>query len=55
MTDETSTAPALDPHAAAPDEDPLDHLGDEIPDPWEDDDQGDWTTQTVLLDDGTAD
>lgn len=35
---------AEDPHAAAPEEDPLDHLGPEIPDPWDDDAQTDWRT-----------
>ena len=40
---------ATDPHAAAPDEDPLDHLGPEIPDPWDDDEQTDWKTQTVVV------
>ena len=34
----------VDPHAAAPDEDPLDHLGDVIPDPWDDDAQTDWSS-----------
>ena len=37
----------MDPHAADPDEDPLEHLGDVIPDPWDDDDQTDWRTATV--------
>jgi hypothetical protein len=39
------------PHDAAPDEDPLDHLGDVIPDPWADDAQTDWATQTVVTED----
>jgi hypothetical protein len=51
MTDERGT----DPHAAAPDEDPMDHLGPEIPDPWDDDEQTDWKTQTVVVDDGEPD
>jgi hypothetical protein len=38
---------ANDPHAAAPDEDPLDHLGEVIPDPWEDDAQPDWRNAVV--------
>ena len=33
---------ATDPHEAAPDEDPADHLGEVIPDPWDDEDQPDW-------------
>lgn len=36
-----------DAHAAAPDEDPLEHLGDEIPDPWDDDAQADWGTTSI--------
>ena len=51
MTDERKT----DPHAAAPDEDPLKHLGEEIPDPWDDDEQTDWATRTVVVDDGEPD
>ena len=50
MTDETQQDPALedrltdgtDAHAADPDEVPEDHIGDEIPDPWADDNQTDW-------------
>lgn len=38
-----------DPHAAAPEEDPEQHLGPVIPDPWEDDEQQDWTTQTLVI------
>lgn len=36
-----------DAHAAAPDEDPLDHLGPVIPDPWEDGAQTDWHTPSI--------
>lgn len=35
------------PHADAPEEDPESHVGPETPDPWEDDDQRDWPTETV--------
>lgn len=49
MTDEaettqelTTTAGRTDPHATAPDEDPMEHLGDVIPDPWDDEAQTDW-------------
>lgn len=34
-------------HDAALDEDPLDHLGPEIPDPWEDGAQTDWRTPSI--------
>jgi len=40
MTEQSETV--IDPHAAAPDENPLEHLGDEIADPWDDPDQSDW-------------
>lgn len=33
---------AEDPHANDPDENPEDHIGDEIPDPWSDPSQVDW-------------
>ncbi len=36
-----------DPHEAAPDEDPLEHVGEVIPDPWDDDAQTDWRTVRV--------
>jgi len=39
-----------DPHTAAPDEDPMDHLGPVISDPWDDDGEEDWVTQTVEVD-----
>lgn len=39
-----------DAHVNAPDENPLDHIGDEIPDPWNDPDQTDWATETLVLD-----
>ena len=36
-------APPVPQHPAHPvDEDPEDHIGDETPDPWSDDDQKDW-------------
>jgi hypothetical protein len=41
-----------DPHANAPEENPEDHLGPVIPDPWDDDKQTDWPTETVDLDTG---
>lgn len=34
-------------HANDPDENPLDHIGQEIPDPWDDPEQTDWTTRTI--------
>jgi hypothetical protein len=40
---------AEDPHAAAPEEDPEQHLGPVIPDPWADDEQTDWPTETVQV------
>lgn len=40
-----------DPHEAAPEENPEDHLGEVIPDPWDDDAQTDWKTQTVVTGD----
>lgn len=36
-----------DPHAAAPNEEPLNHLGEVIEDPWSDDTQTDWGTAPV--------
>ena len=39
-----------DPHANNPHEDPEEHLGAVIPDPWDDDEQTDWATRTVDLD-----
>lgn len=39
-----------DAHAAAPDEDPKEHVGGEIPDPWDDPDQDDWRTTRVNMD-----
>jgi hypothetical protein len=36
-----------DPHANAPHENPEDHIGEEIPDPWDDPKQKDWATETV--------
>lgn len=40
-----------DPHADAPEEDPEEHLGEVIPDPWDDPNQTDWRTQTVVTED----
>lgn len=33
----------IDPHTAAPNEDPEDHIGAIIPDPWDDPEQTDWS------------
>jgi hypothetical protein len=38
-----------DAHADDPDEDPEDHLGEVIPDPWDDPRQEDWATTTLDL------
>ena len=38
-----------DAHAEDPDEDPMDHLGEEIADPWEGPRQEDWATTTLDL------
>jgi hypothetical protein len=38
-------APEVDPHEH--DEDPEDHIGEEMPDPWTDDDQPDWPNGEV--------
>lgn len=40
---------SIDPHANAPEEDPEEHIGEEIPDPWEDHSQEDWPTDTRNL------
>lgn len=45
------TAPNTDPHPS-PNEDPEQHIGEKIPDPWEDDDQKDWTTRTLVITEG---
>lgn len=37
------------PHAADPNEDPEQHLGQVIQDPWDDDEQDDWATGPVYL------
>jgi len=37
-----------DPHAAAPEEDPEQHLGEVINDPWDDEEQTDWTTASLI-------
>jgi len=34
--------PMTGPHEKAPGENPEDHVGDEIPDPWDDETQTDW-------------
>jgi len=44
------TKEPVDPHAAAPDEDPEQHIGEEMPDPWDDPDQTDWPNESVELD-----
>jgi hypothetical protein len=56
MADETPDIPVeervtygTDAHADDPDEDPEEHIGDEIPDPWEDPEQRDWATTTPDL------
>lgn len=36
-----------DPHARAPEEDPEEHIGEVIPDPWDDPEQTDWPNETV--------
>ncbi len=36
-----------DPHENDPEENPLDHLGEELPDPWDDPEQKDWTDHTL--------
>lgn len=43
-----------DPHAAAPDEDPLDHIGEVITDPWDDPGQTDWADDPVKRDEADA-
>lgn len=60
MTDEIEQDPTVedrlssgtDAHAADPHEDPEDHVGKEIPDPWEDSSQMDWPNEVVELDGG---
>lgn len=37
----------VDPHAS--DENPEDHIGDMIPDPWSDDAQTDWPNNVVAV------
>jgi hypothetical protein len=39
---------AGDPHPS-PNEDPENHIGEKIPDPWDDDDQKDWTTFNLMI------
>lgn len=46
MTDERP----VDPHADAPEEDPEQHMGEVIADPWDDPGQKDWETHSVELD-----
>lgn len=50
MTDNYEQAETTDPHAEAPEEDPLAHLGEVLPDPWDDEGQTDWANHTVDLD-----
>lgn len=38
-----------DPHASNPRENPEEHIGEVIADPWEDDRQTDWATPSVPL------
>jgi hypothetical protein len=40
---------SIDPHADAPEENPEEHIGDEIPDPWEDDSATDWPNDSRNL------
>jgi hypothetical protein len=35
------------PHDAAPEEDPEQHIGEQIDDPWTDEMQDDWETHTI--------
>lgn len=44
---ETTQKTPVDPHAAAPEENPEDHLGEVIRDPWDDPDQKGWTTASL--------
>jgi hypothetical protein len=39
-----------DAHADDPDEDPEEHIGPVIADPWDDPEQRDWATETLALD-----
>lgn len=50
--DAEQAAPA-DPHAAAPHEDPEQHIGAPMRDPWDDPEQKDWETTTVDIDPAT--
>lgn len=38
---------AKDPHDAAPEEDPEQHIGPVIKDPWDDEQQTDWGDETI--------
>jgi hypothetical protein len=57
MTDETQQDPALEDrltdgtaaHGDDPEENPEDHIGEEIPDPWEDSSQMDWPNAEPLV------
>ncbi len=40
----------VDPHSEAPGEDPEQHIGEVIADPWEDPEQKDWADHTVNID-----
>ena len=50
MAEKQALPLGTDPHADDPNEDPEQHLGAVIPDPWDDPDQKDWETVTVDLD-----
>jgi hypothetical protein len=41
-------------HEADPDEDPAEHIGEVIPDPWDDPDQDDWASGRLDLGDPAA-
>lgn len=49
----TDARPA-DPHAEDPNEDPEEHVGEVIADPWDDPGQTDWETHSVNLDPRTT-
>lgn len=46
-----SEQPEVHPaHANDPEENPLDHVGEEISDPWDDESQTDWPNEVVGVD-----
>lgn len=45
-----SPGAAIDPHRADPHEDPEQHIGAPMADPWDDEAQTDWETHTVDVD-----